>query len=70
MTLPVGVRDGARVRVPEAGHVDAAGNVDETALIVHVTNHLSAEARAVRVLAALGVLGGLVLLGLMIAQSL
>ena len=69
VALPAGVRDGARVRVPEAGHVDAAGNVGEAELIVHVTNHVSAEARAVRGLAALGVLGGLVLLGLMIAQS-
>ncbi|MGI9658075.1 MAG: DnaJ domain-containing protein [Gaiellaceae bacterium] len=70
VALPPGVRDGARVRVPGAGHVDAAGNVGEGALIVHVSSHVSAEARAVRALAALGVLGGLVLLGLMIAQSL
>lgn len=70
VTLPGGVRDGARVRVPGAGHIDAAGNVGEGVLIVHVSSHVSAEARAVRALAALGVMGGLVLLGLMIAQSL
>ncbi len=70
VTLPTGIRDGERVRVPGTGHVDAAGNVGEGSLIVHVSSHLSAEARAVRALAALGVMGGLVLLGLMVAQSL
>ena len=70
VALPAGVRDGARVRVPRAGHVDAAGNVGEGVLIVHVSSQVSAEARAVRALAALGVMGGLVLLGLMISQSL
>ena len=69
VVLPPGVRDGTRVRVPGAGHVDAAGNVGAGALIVHVTSHVTSEARAVRALAALGVLGGLVLLGLMVAQS-
>ena len=68
--VPAGVRDGQRVRVPGAGHVDAAGNVGDGFLIVHVTRHVSPEARAVRALAALGVLGGLVLLGLMVTQSL
>lgn len=70
VALPAGVADGARVRVPGAGHVDAAGNVGEGVLIVHVSSDVSTEARAIRALAALGVLGGLVLLGLMIAQSL
>ena len=70
VALPGGVDDGTRVNVPGAGHVDAAGNVGEGVLIVHVSQHVSTEARAIRGLAALGVLGGLVLLGLMIAQSL
>jgi molecular chaperone DnaJ len=70
VTLPSGVADGARVRVPGAGHIDAAGNVGDGVLIVHVSDQVSSEARAIRALAALGVLGGLVLLGLMVAQSL
>jgi molecular chaperone DnaJ len=70
VAVPAGVRDGGRVRVPGAGHVDAADNVGDGFLIVHVTRHVSPEARAVRALAALGVIGGLVLLGLMVTQSL
>lgn len=70
VSVPAGVRDGQRVRVPGAGHVDAAANVGDGYLIVHVTRHVSPEARAVRAIAALGVLGGLVLLGLMVTQSL
>lgn len=67
--IPAGVQDGQRVRVPGAGHVDAVGNVDDGFLIVHVNRQFSPEVRAVRALAAMGVVGGLVLLGLMVTQA-